>query len=89
MSNGTNTVFINLPVGAQVVKNVTHNFETHLLKMLLQSIQRLDLPSTYYNVFTMIIVICIALFAGVAYFVKYQHHFLCRRRYDETQHDTV
>ena len=88
MSNNTGTVFITLPVGRAVVKNVTDDLETRWLKMILNTMRHLNLPNEHYNVLVLIVMLCLLIMATIRLVIKYRQRFLCQRK-NETQHDSA
>ena len=88
MSNNTGTVFITLPVGRAVVKNVTDDLETRWLKMILNTMRHLNLPNEHYNVLVLIVMLCLLIMATIRFVIKYRQRFLCQRK-NETQHDSA
>ena len=83
-----NTVYITLPVGEQVVKNITNDyFEKRLINLLFASVKRLQLPSNHENVILTSFILILALVIIVLYIVKYRHRLSCQRHTNEAQHN--
>ena len=84
MTNHSGTTIINIPAGASVVGNVTHDFETYLLNTVLKTLHQLNPPKDSSNIVVMVLMLCFILVSIVIYFVK--HRFLCRHT-DGAQRD--
>ena len=76
MSNSNLTTYITIPVGEEVTKNVTKNFESTLFKLMINTLQHL--PKEHYNVAVLILMLCCMMICIVIYIIKCRR-LLCHR----------
>ena len=80
MDNDTNTVFITIPVGEAVVKNVTDDLETKWLRVIVNAMQHLNLSNEHYSIIVMILMLCLLALMVMRFVLKKRFHFLCERK---------
>ena len=78
--NDTDSVFITLPVGKAVVNNITQDFETRWLQMMLNVAQRMNLPNDYYNVLVLVIMLCMLAMMTIRFVLKFRRFSIRRNK---------
>ena len=84
MHNDTLTII--LPVGNEVIKNVTNSFESDMLNMMLKAMRHLNLPGNHHNPFMTALILCLVLITAVICIIRYR---LRRRCNNENEHDAA